>query len=64
MNIFIEKTQERLTKTFSGSALELLNELAINLEEILIVRNGELVTEDTLLSDQDEIRLLSVVSGG
>jgi len=64
MNIFIEKTQERITKTFSGSAQELLKELAINLEEILIVRNGELVTEDVLLSDTDDVALLSVVSGG
>ncbi len=33
-------------------------------EAVLVVRNGELVTDDTVLQEGDEIKLIAVVSGG
>ena len=36
----------------------------ILVEDVLIIKNGALVTEDVLLSDDDKIKLLSVISGG
>lgn len=33
-------------------------------ETVLATRNGELLTEDEVLKDQDEIKLVAVISGG
>ncbi len=35
-----------------------------SLESVLVVRDGELIVEDTKLRDGDEIRLVAVISGG
>ncbi len=61
--------QERTNRTeiiyFKGKTVkELLRQLQINLETVLVVRKNEVITEDELLSDKDEIKLLSVISGG
>jgi sulfur carrier protein len=41
-----------------------IEKVGLNPEAVLAVRNGELVTEDTQLSDGDEVRLVAVISGG
>jgi sulfur carrier protein ThiS len=41
-----------------------IEELGLNPEALLAVRDGELITEDTRLRDGDEIRLVAVISGG
>jgi sulfur carrier protein ThiS len=41
-----------------------IKKVGLDPEAVLVVRNGELVTDDTLLKDEDEIRLIAVVSGG
>lgn len=64
MKIFVEKENKLIEKTFEGIASSLLNELDVVLEDVLIIRNGELVTEDEFLNNDDEIKLLSVISGG
>jgi sulfur carrier protein ThiS len=33
-------------------------------EAVLVVRDGELITEDTRLNDGEEVRLVAVISGG
>jgi len=43
---------------------EVLRELGINPETVLVVREGELLTEDTRLSEDDQIEIISVISGG
>jgi sulfur carrier protein ThiS len=43
---------------------EAANKLNINLEEVIIVQNDELVTENTQLNDGDILKFLSVISGG
>ncbi len=64
MKIFIERTKEELEKNFSGKAKDLLKEINLLPEEVLIVRNGTLVTEDENLESEDLIKILSVISGG
>lgn len=64
MNIIIERTKETIEKEFSGSGEELLKELNILVEDVLIIKNGSLVTEDEALDNSDTIKLLSVISGG
>ena len=64
MKVYIERKKETKEIKFSGNGLELLKELKLNPQAVLIAKNGEIVTEDTELSDGDSIKILSVVSGG
>ncbi len=47
-----------------SSIKEAANKLDINLEEVIIIKNNELVTEDSKLKNNDELKFLSVISGG
>jgi sulfur carrier protein ThiS len=47
-----------------NSIKEAAKELKINLEEVIVVKNNELVTESAELKNNDEIKFLSVISGG
>ncbi|MFH1072590.1 MAG: MoaD/ThiS family protein [Nanoarchaeota archaeon] len=64
MKIFLEKEKKVVEREFSGQALSLLALLGVNPETVLIVKNNCVVTEQEELADSDDIRLLSVVSGG
>lgn len=64
MLIKIEKPKEQKTMFFEGIAEKLLLELKINPEEVLVIRNGEIITLEENLEDSDTIEILSVVSGG
>jgi len=64
MKIYIEKQDKHLVleKEFSGA--ELLRELDINPSTIILVRNNEVILEDEILKKDDDIKILSVISGG
>ncbi len=67
MNITVLNEREYTTTEiiFTGKTLfDLLQQLKINPEVVIVVRNNEVITEDEILHDQDKIELLSVVSGG
>ncbi|HLD97675.1 MAG TPA: MoaD/ThiS family protein [Candidatus Nanoarchaeia archaeon] len=64
MNIFIERENSARKLRFSGTVLQLLQKLKLNPAAVLVVRNNELVAEDDGLSDKDDIKILSVISGG
>jgi len=64
MEIFIESTGETKQIEFSGKIIDLLKKLKINAEETVIIKNNKLVTEFEKISDNDSLKLLSVVSGG
>jgi len=64
MKVFVEKNSKNLELKFNGQVDDLLKELEVNSEEVIIVRNGTLVTTDEKLDDKDKIEILSVVSGG
>jgi sulfur carrier protein ThiS len=65
MKIFIEKSNKNLhKKNFKGTAKQLLTQLKINSESVLIVKNNVLITEDEMLDEKDDIKILSVISGG
>ncbi len=64
MKVFIEKQNKTITLHFNGTVRELLTKISVNPEVVLVVRDGELLTLDREVTDKDEIKLLSVVSGG
>jgi sulfur carrier protein len=43
---------------------DLLRELNLVAEAYLVIRGNELATEDEMLSDQDQVEIRPVISGG
>ncbi len=41
-----------------------MKKVGLDPEALLVVRGGQLVTDDTLLRDEDEVKLIAIVSGG
>ena len=64
MKIYLEKQNKKIQKEFTGTAKELIKALKINPETIIITKNNKLITLDEKIKNDDEIRILSVISGG
>jgi thiamine biosynthesis protein ThiS len=63
MKVFIEREdKERQVK--AKTVKELLKKLNINPITVIVAKNNELVTEDEKLNDKDEVKIISVISGG
>jgi sulfur carrier protein len=43
---------------------EVIEEVGLIPETVLAVRDGKLITKDTILSEGDAIKLVAVISGG
>ena len=63
IDVFIERINKR-TIIKAQTIHEIMKKLAINPQTVIIVKNSELITEDEPLKDKDEIKFLSVISGG
>ena len=63
IKVFIEK-ENKTVNIEADNVKEVLNKLNINPETVLFSRNNELVLLETKLSNDDELKLLSVISGG
>jgi len=63
VKVFIEK-ENRKTSAKAKDIEELIKKLSINKEEVIIVKNNELTPRNEKLKDSDEVKFLSVVSGG
>ena len=63
MNVYIEKTNE-YKDSEASTVKELLNKLKINPTTVIVTKNNELVTEEEKITSKDEIKVLSVISGG
>jgi len=46
------------------SGEELLKQLGINLFEAMIIKNGEIVNENTILTSKDRVKVINVIHGG
>ncbi|MEK6892258.1 MAG: MoaD/ThiS family protein [Nanoarchaeota archaeon] len=64
--VFIDKENKNklIELDNSSSVSDLLKELKINPVTVIVSRNNELILEDEELKDNDEIKILSVISGG
>ena len=43
---------------------EILDELGVNPDTVLVIRDRELVTREVVLADADEVEVRPVISGG
>mgnify|MGYP001571547705 CR=1 FL=1 len=66
IEVFIERENRNKSVEAKGKMVikDLLKELNVNPVTVIVVKNNELVTEDSLVNDKDKIKLMSVVSGG
>lgn len=66
MKIYVEKQNKHLEleadKARNGAGL--LERLSINPDTVILVKNGEVVLPEEDLSETDDIKILSVISGG
>ncbi len=46
------------------TARDAIKKTGLDPESVLVTVNGKLVTDDVILKDQDEVKLVAVVSGG
>jgi sulfur carrier protein len=63
VKVFIEKTNDIL-EVQAKNISELVKMLDLNPETVLISKNNELIAENLQLEENDEIKFLSVISGG
>lgn len=63
MRVYIERTNEN-KEVKANTVAELLKKLKLNQTIVLVIKNNTLVTETERLKDTDEIKIISVVSGG
>ena len=66
INVFLERENKNNKIELHESSLvkDLLNKLKINSVTVIVSRNNELISENEELKDNDEIRILPVISGG
>ena len=64
MDVYIEKTDKKIKLKAECSGKELLDRLEINPQSVILVKKDEIVLEDELCKDSDDIKILSVISGG
>ena len=67
MKVYVEKEDrhisiDNLKDKYTGKSL--LEFLKINPGTVLLVRNDEVVLEDEIFEQDDDIKILSVISGG
>lgn len=43
---------------------ELIKKMELNPETVLVIKAGELLTEDTKLEENDKVKIINVISGG
>ncbi len=46
------------------AARDAVRKIGLDPEGVLVIVNGKLCTDDVLLKDQDQVKLVAVVSGG
>ena len=64
MKVYNEKEGKERKIKFSGTVKGLLKAMKLNPETVLVARKSELLTGDDNVDDSDEIKILSVISGG
>lgn len=64
MKILLRNPRREIEMQGTRSVNRLLDDLDLNRESHLVIRNGTLVPGDALLADADEIEVRPVISGG
>ena len=63
VKVFIEKENKKIN-TKAKDIDDLIKKLRINKEEVILIRNNQLTPRNEKLKNNDEVKFLSVISGG
>ncbi len=64
MKVFLER-KGIVDIKFNGKTVgDLLKQLGLNPQEVVVVKDGDIVLSDETVDDLNEIKILSVISGG
>ena len=64
MKIILPDKSVRMLESGPVTAETLLRDLGLDPVEVMVVRNGTLVTEDAIAANDDEIRIIRIAHGG
>ncbi|MEM1895765.1 MAG: MoaD/ThiS family protein [Nanopusillaceae archaeon] len=65
IKVFIERDMKEFEIEFNGKTVrELLDNLNIDWSRVVVIKNGEIVTEDEIINNNDYIKIFDAVSGG
>ena len=66
VSVFIDRENKNESLELDNNSIvsDLLKKLDINPVTVIVSRSNELILEDEKLNDKDDIRILSVISGG
>ena len=66
VNVFVDRNSLNKAVELEDGMLviDLLKKISVNPVTVIVSRNNELILEDEKLKDKDEIKVLSVISGG
>ncbi len=66
VKIFLEKeNSQKILEVPKNQTIEyVLKKLKINPQTVIVVKNGEVVTEQETIREKDELKILSVKLGG
>ena len=64
MKLIISDHDKRIIEHCPATVEQILLEAGINPLDVLVSRNGNLISEDTVVGDEDEIRVIRIAHGG
>jgi|TARA_B100001964_G_C14219448_1_gene594505 sulfur carrier protein ThiS len=66
IHVYYDRENKEKTIELAGNSLvkNLLDKMKINPVTVIVSKDDTVVTEDEKLNDKDNIRLISVISGG
>ena len=66
VNVFIDRESRNAKLELDNNSLvaDLLKKLNLNPVTVIVARDNELILEDEKLNNNDDIKILSVISGG
>lgn len=64
MKLILSDHDERIIEHSPAPVEQILLEAGINPLDVLVSRNGNLISEDTVVEAEDEIRVIRIAHGG
>jgi sulfur carrier protein len=64
MNLILPDRGTRVIDPSPATVEVILQREGINPLEVMVIRDGKLITEDTLVSGDDELRIIRISHGG
>ena len=65
IKVYLEREAKELEIEFTGKTIkDLLDYFNLDWSRFVVVKNGEIVTEDEEINEGDYVKILDVVSGG